>query len=164
MRFILKTAQKNTYTHWKKKITGSLLQHFWEYFLSYVCLSRWLSTAEKVRQCIVFNTATQSKYFDCVVINSIIINSFLYLEISYCKRNIDGENHVQEENLQFIQRNEKKSKEGRYMHLYQFWSNLLFQIYSILIKSLDNDQAIIALCFRESQNFMRSEVLNIKCN
>lgn len=160
MRFILKTAQKNTYTYRKKKITGSLLQHFWEYFLSYVCLSRWLSTAEKVRQCIVFNTVTQSKYVDCVVINSIIINSFLYLEISYCKRNIDGN---QEENLQFIQRNKKKSKEGRYMHLYQFWSNLLFQIYSILIKLLDNEQAIIALCFTESQNFIRSVVLNIKC-
>lgn len=162
MRFILKTAQKNTYTYRKKKITGSLLQHFWEYFLSYVCLSRWLSTAEKVRQCIVFNTATQSKYVDCVVINSIIINSFLYLEISYCKRNIDG-NQVKEENLQCIQRNKKKSKEGRYMHLYQFWSNLLFQIYSILIKLLDNEQAIIALCFTESQNFIRSVVLNIKC-
>lgn len=162
MRFILKTAQKNTYTYRKKKITGSLLQHFWEYFLSYVCLSRWLSTAEKVRQCIVFNTATQSKYVDCVVINSIIINSFLYLEISYCKRNIDG-NQVQEENVQFIQRNKMKSKEGRYMHLYQFWSNLLFQIYSILIKLLDNEQAIIALCFTESQNFIRSVVLNIKC-
>lgn len=162
MRFILKTAQKNTYTYRKKKISGSLLQHFWEYFLSYVCLSRWLSTAEKVRQCIVFNTATQSKYVDCVVINSIIINSFLYLEISYCKRNIDG-NQVKEENLQFIQRNKKKSKEGRYMHLYQFWSNLLFQIYSILIKLLDNEQAIIALCFTESQNFIRSVVLNIKC-
>lgn len=110
MRFILKTAQKNTYTYRKKKITGSLLQHFWEYFLSYVCLSRWLSTAEKVRQCIVLNTATHSKYFDCVVIYSIIINSFLYLEISYCKRNIDGENQVQEETLLCIQCNEKNQK------------------------------------------------------